>query len=435
MNLEGTLNKRVKVVEKNGPQLVRLLTKSDHWASEDCNRPQCIVCTKDEDKTPNCQQTNLTYRTSCKLCEKWGSHQSTWGKPADLSGRGYRSTQMMQVMTLKELGAERDGWQHFSVKIVKTQQTYFRRQLHEAVTINMETGVLLNNLDDYSRCLVPAIEIKGAKKENPKAEEMRVARMKSRETEANLALSIIQETKGKRQDVTLNNKHTHPHSKRARTDTQNQAHQDETHMPMLSETLNTQTVRDDKRKRETDSQTNQLRIHKEIIKKRPNSENQNQELRTHKPITEEPRVTDEKTHTQEANSKEINTAKEPMKPTTLSGKPRPKYINNKVKLKGTETRDIRQFLKPKPESGSNPEIKTLSMATGSNQGPSNSIKSKSSIYPKLITRTRGQSDSNRQPKTSLNSSQYSICSIFKPLIPKSSSRTPKNVETSKINTS
>ena len=67
-DLEGTLNKRVKIVKINGPQLVRLLTRSDPWAGEDCSQPQCIVCTKDEDKTPNCQQTNLTYKTSCKIC-------------------------------------------------------------------------------------------------------------------------------------------------------------------------------------------------------------------------------------------------------------------------------------------------------------------------------------------------------------------------------
>ena len=336
----------------------------------------------------------------------------------------------------QELGAERDGWQLNSVKIVKTHQTAFRRQLHEAVTIIMETGVLLNNLEEYSRCLVPTIEIKGTKKEYPKAKEMRVARMKSREAEANLALSIIEETKSKRQDITPNTTNTSPHNKRARTDTHSQTH-DETHMPLLLETHNTQTVRENKRKRETDTQTNQLNKHREIIKKRPNSETQTQELRTHKPIPEKPRKTNEHTHTQETKPKEINTAKEPIKSTTVPSKPRPKYTNSRVKQRGTETRDIRQFIcnqntKPKPESGSNPEIKTLSTTTGSKQGPSNSIKSKNSNLPKLITRARGQSDSNKQPRTSLASSHYSICLIFKPLTTISSSRTPKKVESSKI---
>ena len=105
------------------------------------------------------------------------------------------------------------------------------------------------------------------------------------------------------------------------------------------------------------------------------------------------------THTQEAKPKEVNTAKEPKKSTTVPSKSKPKYTNSRVQQRGTETCDIRQFLcnqksKPKPESGSNPEIKTLSTATGSKQGPSNSIKSKGSNLPKLITRPRGQPDSD-----------------------------------------
>ena len=82
-----------------------------------------------------------------------------------------------------------------SVKIMKTHQSAFKRQLHEAATINMETGVLLNNLEEYSRCLVPTIEVKGNKKESSKSKEMRVDRMKSREAEANLVLNTIQETR------------------------------------------------------------------------------------------------------------------------------------------------------------------------------------------------------------------------------------------------
>ena len=317
----------------------------------------------------------------------------------------------------KELGMERDGWLHFSVKIVKTHQTAFRRQLHEAVSINMETGVLLNNLEEYSRCLVPTLEIKGAKKETPKAKEMRMARMETREAEADLVMNNNQETRGKRMNIS----NTQPHNKRSRTSTHihNETHA-ETHMTLHPGTQEKHSVRENKRKRNPDTHDEEMRTHTESEMKRPASETQSQHMRRHKPKNQE---TDEHTHRQQQKT---STARAPSKQTTVPSKSKPKLLSKGVNS-GTNTRDIRQFLVNNTQPESDPiRNKTFSTATGDTQGPSKLIcKSKSTNYPKLITRNKGQAESNRPPRTSLDNSQYSICSIFKPLTTKSSSRTPR----------
>ena len=68
------------MIEQNGPQLVRILTRSDPWANEKCERPQCVVCSMEDEKTPNCEQSNLTYRTSCRLCDKLGTPSAYIGE-------------------------------------------------------------------------------------------------------------------------------------------------------------------------------------------------------------------------------------------------------------------------------------------------------------------------------------------------------------------
>ena len=189
-DLDGTLNKRVKVVERNGPQLVRLFTRSVPWAGEDCNRPQCKVCTKAEDKTPNCEQKNLTYKTSCKICDKVGTPSVYVGETSrslrermqehsddarnDTEGSHIANhLKSVHPQEWKELGAERDGWQHFSVIIVKTHQSAFRRQLHEAVSIKIQPGTVPNNQEEYNRCLVLTLELRGKQKESKRAQRSR----------------------------------------------------------------------------------------------------------------------------------------------------------------------------------------------------------------------------------------------------------------------
>ena len=52
----------------------------------------------------------------------------------------------------------------FEVKIVKKHKSAMTRQLHEALTITKSTGIVLNQKDEYSRCIIPEMEMRGWRK-------------------------------------------------------------------------------------------------------------------------------------------------------------------------------------------------------------------------------------------------------------------------------
>ena len=79
-DLGKTVTKKVKIVERNGIQLQRLLTKADPWAGGKCGRQTCTVCSQEDPKTPRCRQANITYRTSCKLCTSGGTRSCYIGE-------------------------------------------------------------------------------------------------------------------------------------------------------------------------------------------------------------------------------------------------------------------------------------------------------------------------------------------------------------------
>ena len=153
--MTGTTSIKVKIIEQNGPQLQRLLTRSDPWAGGECNRDNCAICTQDWDSKPNCRQTNTTYRTICQLCKSQGARTTYIGESSrslfermgehredaksGLEGSHIAShLQTAHPGEWSDLGAGQDGLKHFRVELVKTHQTSFRRQLHEACTIMRE---------------------------------------------------------------------------------------------------------------------------------------------------------------------------------------------------------------------------------------------------------------------------------------------------------
>ena len=79
------------------------------------------------------------------------------------------------------------GWLNFKVEIIKTHTSSFIRQLHEAATIMLQPGHILNDMAEYNRCLVPSPEINGYRRgESNKEKQARELRETVRE--------MIQET-------------------------------------------------------------------------------------------------------------------------------------------------------------------------------------------------------------------------------------------------
>jgi hypothetical protein len=65
---------RIKIVERSGRGLNRILTKSNPWGGEDCGREGCLLCqTKaaaGKNLTQSCTKRSVVYETWCALCMK-----------------------------------------------------------------------------------------------------------------------------------------------------------------------------------------------------------------------------------------------------------------------------------------------------------------------------------------------------------------------------
>ena len=70
--MESMSRMKMKVVEKAGIQLKRILVKSNPWAGTDCQREECLVCQTREEtgegKGKSCYKRNILYETWCDTC-------------------------------------------------------------------------------------------------------------------------------------------------------------------------------------------------------------------------------------------------------------------------------------------------------------------------------------------------------------------------------
>ena len=72
--METLSGMRMKVVEKAGIQLKRILVKTNLWAGTDCQRDACLICQTREEtgvgKGKPCYKRNVIYETWCETCQE-----------------------------------------------------------------------------------------------------------------------------------------------------------------------------------------------------------------------------------------------------------------------------------------------------------------------------------------------------------------------------
>ena len=72
--METMSGMRLKIVEKAGIQLKRILVKTNPWAGWDCQREECLVCQTREEtgegKGKPCYKRNVLYETWCETCRE-----------------------------------------------------------------------------------------------------------------------------------------------------------------------------------------------------------------------------------------------------------------------------------------------------------------------------------------------------------------------------
>ena len=78
--METLTGTRLKIVEKAGIQLKRVLVQSNPWAGSDCLREECLICQTREEtgegKGKTCWKRNVIYETWCETCKERDGEQA-----------------------------------------------------------------------------------------------------------------------------------------------------------------------------------------------------------------------------------------------------------------------------------------------------------------------------------------------------------------------
>ena len=167
--LSLVLGDKVKLVERTGKMLKRMLNTTNHPDNTFCSRPSCLVCSQaEEGGGGNCRARNITYQTSCLECLAKGRKSTYYGESARTAfERG-------QEHFTDFLSREEDShmWKHqttehgdlkevkFRMKVLKSHRSALQRQIHEAVLIELNSHEnLLNSKGEYNRCKLPRLKV------------------------------------------------------------------------------------------------------------------------------------------------------------------------------------------------------------------------------------------------------------------------------------
>ena len=196
---------KIKIVERTGIKIQELLTKSNPWKGNDCERENCLLCyTKlrtEKLRTQECHQRNIVYEKRCLNCEEQEHHRIDQLEITEHEKRELKK----KIMIYKYIGEtsrssfER-GWEHlndlarlstsshmlkhiltehsdseikdvkFGMKILRTCRSSFERQIYESVSIQQErkNHHILNSRAEYNRCSLPRLSTQLGDAENKK---------------------------------------------------------------------------------------------------------------------------------------------------------------------------------------------------------------------------------------------------------------------------
>ena len=223
--MESLTGTRIKIVEKAGIQLKRILVKNNPWAGSDCKREECLICqTREktgEGKGMSCWKRNILYETWCETCKDRDEKRAeeAGDDPEDISlfkyiGESSRSGYLrdknhqddarllstsshMLKHFLTEHMNENPRDMIFRMKILCFKRSAFERQIHESVVIQQNRKHhLLNSKSEFNRCSLPRLtdkmgttemdEMTRVRKEDQKKEDdlermIRMMKKRSRE--------------------------------------------------------------------------------------------------------------------------------------------------------------------------------------------------------------------------------------------------------------
>ena len=153
--METLTGTRLKIVEKAGIQLKRILVKQNPWAGTDCLREDCLICQTREEtgegKGKACWKRNVIYETWCETC------QERDGKEPLEAGKDQTAVRLH-----KYIGeSSRSGYTRGKNQILCFKRSAYKRQIHESVLIQQNRNHhLLHSKSEFNRCSLPRLTVK-----------------------------------------------------------------------------------------------------------------------------------------------------------------------------------------------------------------------------------------------------------------------------------
>ena len=183
--LENVTGYRVKIVERSGTMIKRMVVKSNPWAGGPCGAPECLVC-KHENGGGDCKKRSVTYRTRCKTCFESGVKRGEKLEKVYIgeSSRTGRERGAEHANDYLKAAPDSHMWKHwqtdhqeetekpvFSMKILRRHKSAFVRQINEAVLIDMHSSNVLNSKSEYNRCQIPRLNVKMGERDSDNGEK------------------------------------------------------------------------------------------------------------------------------------------------------------------------------------------------------------------------------------------------------------------------
>ena len=167
--------KKVRMVERSGTMIRRLLCRSNPWAGGKCGRDNCLSCLNGPDNQ-NCFAKNILYEIKCLDCEEVSesvqsvlyigeSSRTAFCRSSEhLKGyqKGITSSPLHKHSIEKHKGSKKVK---FQFKVVKQFFTALSRMVAESVRIarrsEVSSNILLNSKGEYNRCKLPRLTVDG----------------------------------------------------------------------------------------------------------------------------------------------------------------------------------------------------------------------------------------------------------------------------------
>lgn len=194
MELNKFTKQRVKRVERNGARMEHVLCKSDPWGDPKCRRYNCFMCLTSTKDVGKCRKTNILYNITCLKCLEKGDKTQYWGESSrsgymrvaehrqdlfNLDEGSHMMRHMMKFHTEVDLEnpENRKAEKFFKMEMVRQFRTAMDRQISEALAIarsgGMESTSVMNNFDEYNRCILPELQTSNEIKMKERAKRAR----------------------------------------------------------------------------------------------------------------------------------------------------------------------------------------------------------------------------------------------------------------------